>query len=130
MCSNYGKQVVILKEITACSITGKDNTYIKYKYYNQKYVSPSLPVLFQASISKGDTTQQCIFHQNIRGLKGKVDELIEFISTGLPRILCIAEHHLNSSEIININMDYYKLRANYCRTNLKNGGVCIFIQKV
>jgi exonuclease III len=26
-------------------------------------------------------------------------------------------------------MDYYKLGANYCRTNLKNGGVCIFTQK-
>ena len=34
MCSNYGKQVVILKEITACSITGKDNAYIIYKYCN------------------------------------------------------------------------------------------------
>jgi hypothetical protein len=35
----------------------------------------------------------CIFHQNVRGLKGKVDELIEFISAGLPLILCISDHH-------------------------------------
>jgi hypothetical protein len=27
MCSNYGKKVVILKEITACSITETDNTH-------------------------------------------------------------------------------------------------------
>jgi hypothetical protein len=26
-------------------------------------------------------------------------------------------------------MNYYKLGADYCRTNLKSGGVCIFIQK-
>jgi hypothetical protein len=47
---------------------------------------------------KSKNSPLCIFHQNIRGLKGKVDELIEFISTGLPHTLCISEHHLNSTD--------------------------------
>jgi hypothetical protein len=64
MRSNYGQQVVILKEITACSITEKDNTYIKYKhkYCNKEYVPPSIPSLFQPSTSRSaemiHTTQQ------------------------------------------------------------------------
>jgi hypothetical protein len=33
MRSNYGKQVVVLKEITACSITATDNTHMYWKYF-------------------------------------------------------------------------------------------------
>jgi len=35
-----------------------------------------------------------IFHQNIRGLKGKTDELKSSMSPNFPHILCFSEHHL------------------------------------
>jgi hypothetical protein len=38
-----------------------------------------------------------VFHQNIGGLREKVDELISSISHNLPHILCLSEHHLTSS---------------------------------
>jgi len=34
-----------------------------------------------------------IFHQNIRGLKNKAEELMNNITTNLPLVLCFTEHH-------------------------------------
>jgi len=35
-----------------------------------------------------------IFHQNIRGLRNKIDELIMHLSECIPQVLCFTEHHL------------------------------------
>jgi hypothetical protein len=35
-----------------------------------------------------------IFHQNIRGLKSKVDELSNSLSSDYPHVMCLTEHHL------------------------------------
>jgi archaellum component FlaC len=35
-----------------------------------------------------------IFHQNIRGIKGKLNEFMIHIATMLPGIICLTEHHL------------------------------------
>jgi hypothetical protein len=37
-----------------------------------------------------------IFHQNIRGLKGKTDKIMVNIATNPPHVLCFTEHHLES----------------------------------
>jgi hypothetical protein len=40
-----------------------------------------------------------VFHQNIRGLKDKTNELIGSLLPELPPILCVTEHHLKAHEL-------------------------------
>jgi exonuclease III len=70
-----------------------------------------------------------IFHQNIRGLFNKTEELLTSWSTEAPHILCLSEHHLHNHEINNTVIQYYNLGASYCRKTRKGGGVGIFIQE-
>jgi hypothetical protein len=46
-----------------------------------------------------------IFHQNIRGLKSKVDELSNSLLPDYPSIMCLTEHHLRDYEIDNLPID-------------------------
>jgi hypothetical protein len=68
-----------------------------------------------------------VFHQNIRGLKYKTDEISNSLSPDYPHIMCLTEHHLKEYEIDNLPIDHYKLGSKFCRQEFKNGGVCIFI---
>jgi hypothetical protein len=68
-----------------------------------------------------------VFHQNVRGLKTKVEELLTSIHSVGPHILCITEHHLRQYEIDHIFMNQFKLGSEFCRCDMKNGGVCIFV---
>jgi hypothetical protein len=69
-----------------------------------------------------------VFHQNIRGLKYyKIDELLNALSPDFPHVLCLTEHHMNSSKRNTITIDHYNLGAVYCRKYLSKGGVCIFL---
>jgi hypothetical protein len=68
-----------------------------------------------------------IYHQNIRGLKGKINEFMLPLHTEVPHLICLTEHHLKNYEIDVTTIPKYKLGANYCRKELKNGGVCIYI---
>ena len=68
-----------------------------------------------------------IFHQNIRGLKSKVDELTIALLSDHPHIMCLTEHHLKNYEINNLPIDHFKLGSKYCRQESKDGGVCIFV---
>jgi len=91
--------------------------------------------------SKNDTKQLCIknvkndinnrfmiCHQNIRGLKGKINEFLLSLSAEVPHLICFTEqHHLKDYELVNIHIPKYKLGANYCRKNLKQGGICIYV---
>ena len=71
-----------------------------------------------------------IFHQNIRGLNSKVDELSNSLWPDCPHILCLTEHHLKNFEIDNLPIDRYKLGSKFCRYQFKNGGRgCILVQK-
>ena len=40
-----------------------------------------------------------IFHQNIRGLDNKIDELYCHLCHDFPHILCLSEHLLRESEL-------------------------------
>jgi len=68
-----------------------------------------------------------IFHQNIRGLRNKIDELILHLSECIPQVLCFTEHHLKEFEINNTCIHNYNLGAYYCRKTQKYGGVGIFV---
>jgi exonuclease III len=70
-----------------------------------------------------------IVHQNIRGLKSKVDELTNSLSPDYPQIMCLTEHRLKDYEIDNLPIDHFKLGFKYCRHEFKNGGSCIFIDE-
>ena len=70
-----------------------------------------------------------VYHQNIRGLKGKLDQLSNFLYAEPPHIVCITEHHLKDQEINLTAIDYYKLGAKSCRKQYRNGGSCIFVHE-
>ena len=70
-----------------------------------------------------------IFHQNIRGLKSKVDELSNSLPPDCPHTRCLTQHHLKYYEIDNLPIDHFKLGSQFCRHEFKNGGVGIFIHE-
>ena len=70
-----------------------------------------------------------IIHQNIRGIKNKVDEFLISLTDITPQIICISEHHMKSTEIENVNFNQYIIGNSFCRQIYSHGGVCILIQK-
>ena len=70
-----------------------------------------------------------IFHQNIRGLKSKLDELSNSLFPDYPNMMYLTEHHLKDYEIDNLPIDQFKLGSKCCRQEFKNGGVCIFVHE-
>ena len=70
-----------------------------------------------------------IHHQNIRGLRGKTDELIGHLHPVFPHILCFTEHHMNWEELQQTFIDDYTLGAYFCRASYAKGGVCSYTQK-
>ena len=55
--------------------------------------------------------------------------MLSSLYPSFPHILCFTEHHLNQQEIELTQIDSYTLGASFCRTSLKMGGVCIFVNK-
>jgi len=72
-----------------------------------------------------------IFHQNIRGLRSKSDELIlSFeIDNIHPHKLCLSEHHMVEQELLHLTLSGYKLGCSFSRKHLQRGDVCIFFSK-
>ena len=71
-----------------------------------------------------------IYHQNICGIKNKINELIVSILEIKPHIICFTEHHLCDTDLNSSFLPYipnYKLAAIYSRTILKGGSVCIYV---
>ena len=70
-----------------------------------------------------------VFHQNIRGLSNKNNELLGSVLPKLPHVVCLTEHHLKEQEIETLSIDHYILGAKFCRQSLKHGGTGIFVQE-
>jgi exonuclease III len=68
-----------------------------------------------------------IFHQNIRGISNKIEELLHSLSPNTPQVICLTEHHLRIEEIINVNLGQYTLGAKLYRQTYSHGGVCIYV---
>ena len=68
-----------------------------------------------------------IFHQNIRGLSNKANELYCHLHHDLPHILCLSEHHLSESELQLTDLTNYSLGTNYCSKTFLKGVVSIFV---
>jgi hypothetical protein len=77
------------------------------------------------------STSLHIFHQNIRGLRSKIDELINYfaIDNINPHILCFTEHHMEEQDLLHLTLPGYILGSSFCRRNLQRGDVCIFVRK-
>lgn len=73
-------------------------------------------------------TPLTVYHQNIRGLRGKINELSSHLFPSFPHVLCFSEHHMNQVELLLSLVDSYNLGASYCRTFHAKGGVCILVQ--
>jgi hypothetical protein len=69
------------------------------------------------------------YHQNIRGLRGKTNELISHLQPAFRHILCLTEHHMNHLELQQTYIGSYNLGATYCRTLYEKGGVCTYVHK-
>jgi len=69
-----------------------------------------------------------VYHQNLRGLRGKVMKLLSQLYPAFPHIICFSEHHMKHLELYRSHFDNYKLGGSYCRTIYEMGGVCIFVQ--
>jgi hypothetical protein len=65
-----------------------------------------------------------LFHQSIRRLESKVDELSNSLFPDYTPIMYLNEYHLKDYKI-----DNFKLASKFCRHYFKNGGVCIFIHE-
>jgi hypothetical protein len=60
-----------------------------------------------------------VCYQNIRGLRGKTNELLSHLHPASPHILCITEHHMNLAELQLINIDSYKLKLTIVELGMK-----------
>jgi hypothetical protein len=74
-------------------------------------------------------TQLIIYHQNMRGLKGKINEFVLSLPAEAPHLICFTEHHLKDYEMANKHISTCKLGTTYCRKKLKQGGICIYVHE-
>jgi hypothetical protein len=68
-----------------------------------------------------------IYHQNIRSLNKKKDELSIMLQEiqGRPHLIYLSEHHMRKEEMLDFSFPGYKLANNFCRETNFKGGVCI-----
>ena len=86
--------------------------------------------LYIKHVKNDDINNQfMIYHQNITGLKGNINEFLLSLSAEAPHLICFTEHHLKDYELVNTQIPKYKLGVNYCRNNLKQGGICIDVRE-
>ena len=81
------------------------------------------------SLEKSGKMALQIYHQNIQGLHGKIDELLNFLHPEFPHILCLSEHHFNQLELEIVQLGHYTLGASYCR-RFKKTEVFVFMHTV
>jgi exonuclease III len=99
------------------SVGNKTNNHISLNKPNQDCIKRKVSKKFSSL---------AIYHQNIRGINNKTEELLSQWEFNLPHVLCFTEHHLTKLEITCIIIKFYNLEAYFCHKS-KNGGVCIFV---
>jgi hypothetical protein len=68
-----------------------------------------------------------IYHQNIRSLRNKTNELLCHLNHDPPHILCLTEHYLHHDQLASLHIDSYMLGVYCCRKPKHKGGVCMFL---
>ena len=67
------------------------------------------------------------YHQNIRNLRNKVNELVCHLHHDPPHILRLSEHHLHHDELASLHIENYTLEAYCCTKSKHRAGVCMFL---
>jgi len=94
------------------------NIYIDTVFNGPQYNNfNKFPTNLSSNKNSNETLR--IFHQNMRGLHRKVDELTTRWLNFSPNILCFTEHHSKDHKIGNICINYYNLGA-FIVGNAKN----------
>jgi hypothetical protein len=70
-----------------------------------------------------------VFHQNIQGIKNKIDEFLISLPHNVPQVICLTEHHLQMDKTGYVNFGQHTLGSAFCRQMYKQGCVCIYISK-
>jgi exonuclease III len=70
-----------------------------------------------------NSTKFILLHQNITN---KTDEFLISLSSKVPQIIYLTEHHLKSEQIGNLILGKYTLGAAFCRQTYKQGGAHIY----
>ena len=87
---------------SATQLTVHEITLNKYCYcWSAVVVIPSSPTVYPQ-----------VYHQNIRGLRGKLSQLFKILYSELPHMICITEHHLKDFEI-DMSLDIINLIPNF-----------------
>jgi hypothetical protein len=48
-----------------------------------------------------------VFHQNVRGLRNKTNELISSMHSNLPHLLCLTGHHMKQLKLEHLQIETY-----------------------
>lgn len=104
--------------------THNDNTQIQEILYNVKY-----KVGFQYCDDRLEKGDMNILYFNIRGLKSKINELLNFISLFSYEvdIVVLVESWVQANEVCLINFPDYNV-FNSCRLG-RGGGICVLVRK-
>jgi len=70
-----------------------------------------------------------ILHQNIRGVKNKVERLNHLLNDTDPSIVVLTEHGLTKEKLHNTRVEGYSLITHYSRKDHKLGGVAIYVKE-
>uniref|UniRef100_A0A1B6J5R6 Reverse transcriptase domain-containing protein n=1 Tax=Homalodisca liturata TaxID=320908 RepID=A0A1B6J5R6_9HEMI len=69
-----------------------------------------------------------VLHQNIDGLRNKIERLIHHLEVLTPSVVILTEHGLKEEELRNIKLQNYTLLSAFCRKTHAKGGVAIYIK--
>jgi hypothetical protein len=74
-------------------------------------------------------TGSLIYHQYIRGINNKMEQLLTQWESNVPHVLCFTKHHLTKLEISHTVIKSYNLGTYFCHKYKKNGGLSIFFHQ-
>jgi hypothetical protein len=70
-----------------------------------------------------------IYHQNMRGINNKTEEILSQWESNLPHVFCFTEHHLTKSEITCTVITSFNLGSYFSHKSKENGGVSTFVHQ-
>ena len=84
----------------------------------------------RGKVTENNEISISILHQNICSLRHKTPELEIWLNTELNQVnvLCLTEHWLNCQNLINTNIQNFKLVSAFNRKYKTHGGSCIYVK--
>jgi len=118
--SRFEKHSVLVSPVSSGEDCRLLNNKVNQTQEIKKYVNRALK-----STSKSVLR---LFHQNIKGMRNKTNELISSMHPNFPHILFHTEHHTKQRELQHIYRENYTLGANYHRKILEKEGVFLYTE--